>query len=48
MGGGLLDVRDTKVKGEVFASEEFSLMRVMNMPDTIYECNVIKATLQVC
>lgn len=44
MGGGLLDVRDTKVKGEVFAPEEF----MRNMPDTIYECNVIKATLQVC
>lgn len=48
MGGGLLDVRDTEVKGEVFAPEEFNPMRVMNMPDAIYECNVIKATLQVC
>lgn len=31
----MLDVRDTKVKDEVFAPEEFSLMRGMNMPDTI-------------
>lgn len=48
MGGGLLHARDTEVKDEVFAPEEFSLKRVMNVPDTIYECNVIKATLQVC
>lgn len=35
MGGGLLDINDTKVKDEVSAPKEFSLMRVMNMPDAI-------------
>lgn len=35
MSGGLLDVRDTKVKDGAYAPEEFILMRVMNMPDAI-------------
>lgn len=48
MGGGLLDVKDTKVKDKISAPKEFSLMRVMNMPDGNCEYNVMKATLQVC
>lgn len=48
MGGGLLGVRDTKVKDGISALEEFSRMREMNMRSCNYECNGIDVTMQVC